>query len=379
MSPWLALFLLAPSVALADDVPQDDDGVAATTENRSSTARKRARKPRSTHRTARPATTRPAPRSPSNRTSVAPAPRPPERRTEVVRNRIRPVPAPRGTVRAYDAKRPQNPLVSRALARPTPREVRRHPLAHHPPPRVRSYRPWYTHWYVHPYYRYLHTSVCVVHLPFATHPWDPMWVPPARAGWVWIPGYWAYARWHPGYWRPAAHPAVLVHRGRYVYVPGWWSHGVYVEGWWRVEARPDWIWVPGRYLADGAAVPGYWRPTDIGPRDYVWEPGFFDGSEWIDGFWRPEKVKGFVWVRAWFDAQGVFHAGYWEPKADKPGQVWIPGWFDGATWNPGYWVPEATYRDADPERYVPEASDGPTPRVDLDDDGEPALALPAGS
>jgi hypothetical protein len=384
MSPsWIVLFLLAgaPAAAAPTGAPPDD-ALAASAENRSAT-RKRSDKAkprpttRSPERTARPATTRPPVSAPTNRSATTVTPRPPERRTEQARQQLRPVPPPTGTTRPYVTPERQAPVVSRTLSRPPPRDVRPHPRAAHPPPPVRTYRPYYTHWYVHPYYRYLHTSSVVVRLDFRVSPFDPLWLPPGRPGWIWVPGYWVYGQWYPGYWRPASHTAVLVRQHRYVFVPGWWQGPTYIEGWWRVDARPDWVWVTGRYLGDGTYVAGHWRPVAEGPPGYTWEPGFYDGQDWIDGFWRPKRVKGFTWIHAYFDGDGVYHAGYWEPFATKPGKVWIPGWFDGTTWNPGYWVDERDYREADPARYVPESDDGPSTPGRYDDVDDLPLALPA--
>jgi hypothetical protein len=142
----------------------------------------------------------------------------------------------------------------------------------------------------------------------------------------------------------------------YVYVPGWWQGDLYIEGWWRPVTRSDgeWTWVEGYYLEDGTWVPGHWRPAGQSPEGYIWEPGFFDGETWVDGFWRPEFYPGHVWVSRAFDEDGVYHAGYWEPLEDRPGQVWIPGWFDGTQWVQGYWVDEAEYQTANPESWQPE-------------------------
>jgi hypothetical protein len=70
----------------------------------------------------------------------------------------------------------------------------------------------------------------------------------------------------------------------------------------------------------------------------VWEPGWFDGEQWVEGFWRPAARGGFTWVSAWFDPQGVHHAGYWEPTVAQRGRVWVPGYWDGRTWVEGAWV-----------------------------------------
>ena len=240
-------------------------------------------------------------------------------------------------------------------ARPDWRHLRPHPHAAAPPPPAWFYKPWYAHWWVHPYWRYTHASYVVVHFDFVVHAWLHWWVPPLRPGWTWVPGYWSYGYWHPGYWRPLAPPPVR--QGvTYVYVPGWWQGDIYVDGYWRPTMRTDgdWVWVDGYYLEDGTYVSGHWRPAGHGPEGYVWVPGFFDGETWVGGFWRPEYYPGYVWVSGGFDEDGVFHAGYWEPIDDNPGHVWVPGWFDGTQWIQGYWVTEEEYQQADPENWQPE-------------------------
>ena len=45
-------------------------------------------------------------------------------------------------------------------------------------------------------------------------------------------------------------------------------------------------------------------------------------------------------MNAYYDEDGVYHSGYWMPTEERPGQVWIPGLFDGNEWVAGYWVDE---------------------------------------
>ncbi|MEZ4237483.1 MAG: hypothetical protein R3F59_15320 [Myxococcota bacterium] len=247
--------------------------------------------------------------------------------------------------------RPLNHSTDHRFARPDPYVIIAHP-PHRPP--VWRYRPYWTHWWVHPYWRWTHATVVVVPLGFATDPWGDLWVPPLRPGWVWVPGHWNGLWWVPGHWAPAG-PVPAVWGGSWAYVPGWWMGTVYVEGYWRRATRPGWTWVDGYYLDDGSYVRGWWVP-DAGPprRDYVWEAGFFDGEHWVEGFWRPAVRTGYRWVSAWLDDAGVYHAGYWEPEVDRPGMVWVPGWFDGDGWIEGYWVPQAEYDAADPEDWQPD-------------------------
>lgn len=240
------------------------------------------------------------------------------------------------------------------------------------------YRPYYTHWWVHPYWRWTHATVVVVGFGYAPAPWDVVWVPPVRAGWVWIPGHRTISGWWvPGHWAPAGSPPVA-YGAQWVYVPGWWMGAVYVDGFWRRSARPGFVWVDGYYLDDGSYVRGWWAPEGGAPRaGYVWEGGYWDGEYWVEGFWRPSSRPGYRWVSSWLDEEGVFHSGYWEPVEDNPGHVWIPGWFDGETWVEGYWVEEQTYRSVDPEKWEPEEGwDDRGDRPAQPSEDEAPLALP---
>ena len=264
---------------------------------------------------------------------------------------------PAGNTRSFE--RPETPTkrtpVHRSndhrYARPAAHRVRQHPATRRSAPRHRHYRPYYSRWYCHPYYRYRHSTVVVVHFGFRTHAWTDNWTPARRTGWRWVPGYWDYGYWHPGHWTPTSRP-----RAHYIYVPGWWDREVYVDGYYRSEKRTDgdWEWTEGYYLEDGTYVRGHWRPGDAGPEGYSWEPGFWDGEMWSDGFWRPEFRSGYTWVSAYFDEDGIFHSGYWMPLEDMPDYVWIPGWFDGNEWVDGYWVAEAEYFEEDLSTWQPE-------------------------
>lgn len=230
--------------------------------------------------------------------------------------------------------------------------MRAHPHATYRVPARAYYRPYYTRWYVHPYYRYRYSTTVVVGFGFSTYAWQDTWMPPYRPGWSWVGGYWSpYGYWCPGYWAPAR--TVVIPVG-YAYVPGWWDRDVYVDGYYRSEARDGWDWVEGYYLDDGTYVRGHWSPTGEGPEGYTWEPGFWDGETWIEGFWRPEFRSNYTWVSAYYDSDGVFHAGYWMPLEQEPGYIWVPGWFDGNEWVPGYWEAEGQYGSLDLESWQPE-------------------------
>jgi hypothetical protein len=246
-------------------------------------------------------------------------------------------------------------------ARPDARAVHarhlHHPRAHYAPPRRSTYVPYYTRWWVHPYWRYQYATTSVVVFDFYCDPWYDTWTPPYRTGWVWVPGDWAFGYWNPGYWAPQHHSPYA----GYVYVPGFWSGAAYIEGYYRPLHRPTnraddgWEWIDGYYLDDGSYIWGYWAPTEPAPDGYLWEAGFYDGETYIDGFWRPEYREGYTWVAGYYDDDGVFYAGYWAPTDERPGQVWVPGWFDGNVWQEGYWVDEADFESSDPESYEPEA------------------------
>ncbi len=257
------------------------------------------------------------------------------------------------------------------LARPYPWRVVA--LPGHPLPRLHWYWGWHTHWWVHPWYRWMHATVAVVYFDWACDPWTPAWVPPPRDGWVWVPGHFEDGVWIPGHWAPVRAAAA-----GYVYQPGFWVGTRYIEGFWRLADRPGWRWVEATIDADGLAVAGHWEPASDARPGWTWEPGFWDGEVWVEGFWRPEAVSGYVWVDATWDEAGVRRCGYWEPVADRPGYAWVPGWFNGRAWVPGSWVPQAELDAAEPESWTPpeawEIDDDAAPPP-LDEES-PALALP---
>lgn len=149
--------------------------------------------------------------------------------------------------------------------------------------------------------------------------------------------------------------SIFMYDTRFIYVPGWWVQNRYVEGYYRPQQRSDgdWVWVEGSYLEDGTYVWGYWMPTAPGPEGYLWEPGFYDGETYVDGFWRPRYRRGFGWVSAYYDDDGIFHAGYWMPMDAESGYTWVPGWFDGNEWVAGYWVRDDDFRNANVQDYQP--------------------------
>lgn len=232
--------------------------------------------------------------------------------------------------------------------RPDYRHVRHHHHVYYGPPSYYYYRPYYTRWWCHPYYRYQYYTGTVVWFGWTPYAWYDWWAPPARYGWVWVGGYWYHGYWVPGYWQP-----MYAAPRHYVYVPGYWYRDAYVEGYYRRDTRSGWEWMDGYYLDDGMYVPGHWRPRGKAPDGYMWEPGLFDGETYVDGFWRPEYRSGYRWVSSYFDQDGVHHSGYWYPLEEQPSSVWIPGWFDGEEWIAGYWVSESQYASADVADWEP--------------------------
>ena len=248
--------------------------------------------------------------------------------------------------------------------------MRAYPDARHAPPPARYYSARYTHWWVHPYYRWVHATVAVVTFNYAVHAWLYDWTPPARAGWVWVPGHYD-GWWVPGHWMPAG-PAPSSWGSHWVYVPGWWVGDTYIEGYWRIPTRgASWSWVEGHWTADGTYVWGHWEPKAQAPAGYVWEAGYWDGGEWVEGFWRPAMRKGYRWVSAAYDTDGVYEGGYWEPMEDRSGSTWIPGWFDGNEWVDGYWVTDSEYSSANPDTWAPAPG--------LEDGWDDAPAAPSSS
>jgi hypothetical protein len=86
------------------------------------------------------------------------------------------------------------------------------------------------------------------------NPWAAYWRPDPRPGWVWTAGYYdRWGRWHPGHWVPAAA------RAGQVWVAGYWVGTRYVDGYWRPAARSGHVWVDGDYDRDGNWREGYWK------------------------------------------------------------------------------------------------------------------------
>ena len=366
--PWLIVALEAPQAMPDGPEPDrtraaDNNKSSSSSSSKKSSAKKKSKKQSSSSPPPAPAA-KPEPKpeppaarpqhnpTPEERSAAANAPRP-KPHTEPHPS---PPPPQKDTHRPYTGHPPPSPARGNdhRYARPAPWRVRANPHAPGPPPHFFWYRSWYSHWWVAPYWRWQTATVLVVSFPFTAHAWVDTWAPPPRAGWRWTAGRRVGARWIPGYWAPTR----PVPRAGYVFVPGWWIGDVYVEGYYRVPDRPDgdWVWIDGHYNEDGSYIPGHWRPVADAPDGYVWEPGFFDGQVWVEGYWRPARRDGYHWVAATYEGDGIYDAGYWDPEGDKPGYVWVPGWFDGNQWIEGYWVTEAEYKNTDPSKYT--ADDG---------------------
>ena len=51
----------------------------------------------------------------------------------------------------------------------------------------------------------------------------------------------------------------------------------------------------------------------------------------------------------------VYAPGYWMPAEAQDGYTWVPGWFDGNSWEEGYWVLDSEFQNADVEGWQPES------------------------
>lgn len=234
--------------------------------------------------------------------------------------------------------------------RPRWTTVPRYAGAFGPPTRVWSYRPYYSRWGQHPYRRFRYATT-----PSAAQ---------SEEGFREIRGPDGRALREPTFPPPPG----------YVWEAGYWSGDDYIEGFFRIRVREDgaWDWVAARQRR-GRRVGGYWRPEQV-VEGYSWEPGFFDGVDWVAGFWRPMERPDFVWVPARRDGS-VLETGYWRPERDRAGSVWIPGWFDGSQWVPGLWVDEASYDEAEAIGWQPlDAPASAPPRTE-----ERPLAVPVES
>lgn len=82
---------------------------------------------------------------------------------------------------------------------------------------------------------------------------------------------------------------------------------------------------------------------------WVWVPGYYAGARYFPGYWRPAVARlGWAWVAGYW-AGSVYVDGYWREES-RPGQVWIDGTYsESGEWIPGYWAP-ATSADAARER-----------------------------
>lgn len=108
---------------------------------------------------------------------------------------------------------------------------------------------------------------------------------------------------------------------------------------------------------------------------YVWVDGYWQAGVWYPGHYVPvggPPTPGYVWVNGYWDGE-VYVDGFWRPPR-KRGYVWMDGYYDGGVWIAGGWVRSAP--QARPGRPAP-VDEGPI----YDDYGTPddaPLALPQG-
>lgn len=89
-------------------------------------------------------------------------------------------------------------------------------------------------------------------VPVGFDPWSQRAMPAPRTGWVWVDGGPdAFGGWQPGTWRP------YDSRVGYVWEPGYWSGFQYIDGYWRPVERASWMWQGGHYEGRGW-VSGRW-------------------------------------------------------------------------------------------------------------------------
>ena len=125
--------------------------------------------------------------------------------------------------------------------------------------------------------------------------------------------------------RPPGKPPVYKHRyapkpvrarpprpaAGYIWVPRY-EHpaGVYVDGFWRPPKKKGFVWVEGHWKGD-VWVPGHWNP-ETAKSGHIWVPGYWDGGSWIDGYWRPSNKPGYIWVPGHYNKQGKWIKGHWK-------------------------------------------------------------------
>jgi len=45
---------------------------------------------------------------------------------------------------------------------------------------------------------------------------------------------------------------------------------------------------------------------------YIWAPGYWNNTVWVDGYWRQAQKSNFVWVPGHYDSNGVRIKGHWK-------------------------------------------------------------------
>jgi len=74
--------------------------------------------------------------------------------------------------------------------------------------------------------------------------------------------------------------------------------------------RDGWVWADGAPDGAGGWYPGSWRPFDA-RTGYVWEPGYWNGFQYVDGYWR---------------------------VVQRPSWTFVTGQYQGRTWVAGHWT-----------------------------------------
>lgn len=115
--------------------------------------------------------------------------------------------------------------------------------------------------------------------------------------------------------------------------------GLWVQGYWRPRTMAGFVWVNGTWdRTNGYYIAGYWRPAR--PKTgHVWVPGYWLNGRWYPGLWRAAARNGFVWVPGHWSRDGQWVQAHWRPAGPAPaGQVWVPGHYNPrGQWVPGRW------------------------------------------
>ena len=100
--------------------------------------------------------------------------------------------------------------------------------------------------------------------------------------------------------------------------------GTVIPGYYRAPFRKGFYWVKGKTDQNGNWIPAYWQPLRKAPSGQAWAPGYWDGTIWVGGFWRPSSRPGYIWAGpSW--QQGHWKGGHWRAyKGGQPFRVPFP-------------------------------------------------------